>query len=575
MNARSSLGTLVLAASLAAGCGGKKGSSDQAPAKRPVAAKDFPNGLDLRLSNGKTARPDYDRTTIAAATKLAPPEVAALLARAKPLEAEPADLQAFAIRPGSQPPPRAGQVISASFPPPASTLAPPKPADAGKGLEVLRWMPEGAVPLAPEVSVTFSQPMIAVTSQDDAAKVQPVKLTPTPNGRWRWIGTRTILFDPEVRFPQATTYTVEIPAGTRSASGAVLAAAKSFTFETPAPTRGLELAAGGTAAARRPDVRAVRPEDRSAGGARAARGQGERYGASDPAARRGRARAVPRAEGPDRRGARRAPGREAGSRSAPAPSFRPTPRSRSLIREGTPSAEGPNTTKAPQSFSFRTFPPLHLVTAECGWGGNQGCRPRTPIRLEMNNQLDADKFDPAQVKVTPAIADQRVALYGNQITIGGTKQPRTTYTAVLSGKVVDEFGQRLGDDSKQTFVVGDPEPTFHGPGPMVVLDPAARARTLDFFTTSYKQLKVQLYKVTPADYPSYLTYLQQRWRQDAPGTPPGTKVLDKEVAIGPSQDLLVETHVDLVPRSTRTGSGTRSRWSSRRRGRGRPTRRSS
>ena len=41
------------------------------------------------------------------------------------------------------------------------------------------------VPLAPELSVTFSQPMVAVTSQSDAAATTPVKLTPTPKGKWR------------------------------------------------------------------------------------------------------------------------------------------------------------------------------------------------------------------------------------------------------------------------------------------------------------------------------------------------------------------------------------------------------
>ena len=43
-----------------------------------------------------------------------------------------------------------------------------------------------------------------------------------------------ILFDPEVRFPQATTYKVEIPAGTKSQNGGVLKEAVKFTFETPA-----------------------------------------------------------------------------------------------------------------------------------------------------------------------------------------------------------------------------------------------------------------------------------------------------------------------------------------------------
>src|SRR5262249_46035772 len=170
------------------------------------------------------------------ATKLSDADADVLLKRAQPIKADAADQQAFALRPKSQPPPHSGATIAGVFPPPASSLRPPKPTDAGKGLQVLRCMPEGAVPIAPELSVTFSQPMIAVTSQADASATTPVKLSPKPKGRWRWIGTRTIVFDPEVRFPQATTYSVEIPAGTKSASGGVLDKAVKFTFETPPPT---------------------------------------------------------------------------------------------------------------------------------------------------------------------------------------------------------------------------------------------------------------------------------------------------------------------------------------------------
>src|SRR5262249_33893730 len=139
------------------------------------------------------------------------------------------------LRPASQPPPRTGETIKDSFPPPASSLLPPKANDAGKDLSVLRYMPEGEVELAPELSVTFSQPMVPVTSQEDAAKTTPVRLTPQPKGKWRWLGTRTILFDPDVRFPQATTYKVQVPAGTKSQNGGVLTKEVSFTFETPPP----------------------------------------------------------------------------------------------------------------------------------------------------------------------------------------------------------------------------------------------------------------------------------------------------------------------------------------------------
>jgi hypothetical protein len=60
--------------------------------------------------------------------------------------------------------------------------------NTGNTLEVVRFSPEGEVNLAPDLSVTFSQPMVAVTSQEQAAQVVPVELSPQTEGKWRWLG---------------------------------------------------------------------------------------------------------------------------------------------------------------------------------------------------------------------------------------------------------------------------------------------------------------------------------------------------------------------------------------------------
>ncbi|CAN5759373.1 hypothetical protein BH11MYX3_BH11MYX3_15750 [soil metagenome] len=548
------LGTAALAASLMLGCGGgKKDSSGDVSVPKPIA-KGVPQGLDLRVSNGKAGKPAYDRASLAPASKLAPADVTQLLSRTKPLAAEPTDLQAFAIRPGSQPPPRTGPGITATFPPPPTDRPPPAATAAGKGLGVLRWMPEGEVPLAPELSVTFSQPMVAVTSQEDAAKIQPVKLEPTPKGAWRWIGTRTILFDPEVRFPQATTYTVTIPAGTKSATGEALAAAKSFTFETPAAKLVSNWPSSGPQQLDAPifllfdqkiDPKAVLASVRvkANGNLRATRllDAGEIEKSHD-------LKLLVAAAKTDEQHGRWLALRTKDKLPANA-------EIEVEIAVGTPSAEGPNKTRTPQTFKFRTYPPLAVVEAECGWGGNQGCRPRTPLRFELDNPLDADTFDPSLVKVTPAIPDMRIYQSGMSISITGTKQPRSGYTVVLSGKTQDEFGQKLGADEKRTFLVGDPDREFYGPSDMVVLDPMAPGRTLDFFTTSYKALKVRLYKVAPADYAKYLDYLGNRWRRDKPPVMPGTKVFDELVSIPAGQEILTESHIDLTPALDAKGFG--------------------
>jgi len=66
--------------------------------------------------------------------------------------------------------------------------------------------------LVPELVITFSHSMIFVGSVEevqDESKV-PVKLSPQPKGRWRWLGTKTLAFQPEHRFPMSTTYQVKV-----------------------------------------------------------------------------------------------------------------------------------------------------------------------------------------------------------------------------------------------------------------------------------------------------------------------------------------------------------------------------
>jgi uncharacterized protein YfaS (alpha-2-macroglobulin family) len=509
-----------------------------------VQNKDLPKGLDMRVSDGRQGKPAFDRTKLAPATRLSDADAETLLKRAEPLKAQTGDQQAFALRPASQPPPRTGNVIKSSFPPPASSNLPPaRPSDAGKALTVLRYMPEGKVPLAPELSVTFSQPMVAVTSQDDAASVQPVKLSPQPAGHWRWLGTRTILFDPDARFPQATTYQVEVPAGTKSPNGGVLKDAVKFTFETPPPSLASHFPDNGPQRLDVPmfalfdqkiDPRAVVKQIE----VRGANGQTFAVELLDAAAiaKHKQLASIVEAANKDEQ-----QGRWLAFRAKD-----PFPRDTDItvtFDKGTPSAEGPNKTSSPQSFSFHTFPPLTVTEAECGYG--DVCRPGMPFSIVFNNPIDADKFDDAKLAISPDIAAVKISQSQNYLAIAGATQAQTTYRVVLSKDLTDEFGQTLGQDTTLSFPVGDAMPTFYGPEGMVVLDPAAKKPTLDFFSIRYDQLKVRLYRVTPDDFEHFGKYIRDQWNHDHPPTPPGKLVFDKLVKTTSSGNQIAETSVDL------------------------------
>src|SRR6185295_17369450 len=63
---------------------------------------------------------------------------------------------------------------------------------------------------------------------------------------------------------------------------------------------------------------------------------------------------------------------------------------RVVVGTGTPSAEGPLRTDKEQSWSFRTFGPMRVVSHQCGWGGP--CTPQMPWNVVFSNPIDDEAF---------------------------------------------------------------------------------------------------------------------------------------------------------------------------------------
>src|SRR4029078_9372227 len=278
----------------------------------------------------------------------------------------------------------------------------PKPAPTDNGpLRVLRYQPIGDVDIAPDVSVTFSQPMVplATLAQLSAADV-PVRVTPALEGRWRWIGTRTLRFEftgAVDRLPMATSYHVEIPAGTTSQTRKKLARPVAWTFRPPPPkvlTFAPENVTVDTAPVfiatfdQRVDPAAViNSITLDAAGTKTAIRQAttaeivahdQIHQISD--------------DTPDGRWV----------------AFRPISRLRNGTRltisigPGTPSAEGSRTTTTASTHTATTYSALQVTDTDCGYG--EGCRPGSGFSITFNNSLDPKAFDQRRVKIQPAIA---------------------------------------------------------------------------------------------------------------------------------------------------------------------------
>ncbi|HSD29676.1 MAG TPA: Ig-like domain-containing protein, partial [Vicinamibacteria bacterium] len=378
-----------------AGSGGPPAEGDEA-------------GLTFRLSEGAESGEAPALVARPPAEPLAEAEARRVLDRLPSLAAEPRE-EPFALRESSLPPPRTGRTVRGPFPPEGGATR-PESAPAGP-LEVLRRMPEGDVPLAPHLSITFSQPMVALDTHDRLSRESvPARLAPQPPGEWRWVGARTLLFEPAGRLPMATEYRVEVPAGTRSATGGTLAGTVGWAFSTPPPRLLARHPQSGPA---RRDALMFASFDQRVDPAAVLASLRVRAGGAEVGVRVASPEEVEADEAVARLAREAAPGRRVAFRAE-----RDLPADAAVtvaIGAGTPSAEGPRRTAAAQEWSFRTYGPFRVRGHECGANGR--CAPFDPWRVQLTNPIDPKRLRKEHVHVEPELPGLKVEAWGDTLAV--------------------------------------------------------------------------------------------------------------------------------------------------------------
>ena len=523
----------------ARGGGGAPATGD--PAKLAEKHKDPLSGFIFNLSEGNADAGALEQVKAAQLTPLSDQQLTALLKRLPEFKARPYNTD-FALREKSLPPPRTGDNILVAWPPPPKNVKPDEV--EAKALEVLRHAPEGDVPIAPQLSVTFNKPMVAVTSHEELAKLQPpVKLSPQPEGHWRWIGTRTVLFDPrgevspgstqQARFPMATEYKVEVPAGTRAADGSTLEKATSWTFNTPTVTMTGSSPQGGPQALE-PLIWVSFNQDID----QAAVLKTIKLEGAAPVTLRMATPDELKPSGLDPKTPKRWVAFKATTPLKAATTYTVT------IGPGTPSAEGSLLTRTPQSFSFSTYDKFVVTTHGCGY--DQACPPLSPFYISFNNPIDVEKFDPDMVKITPEIPKMKIETSGSGISIRGQTKGRTTYKAVLASSLPDSFGQTLGSQQELTFTTGSAQPQLTAPGELLVTTDPNEPTSFPLYVMNEPGLKVRINSVEPKDWKEFQLRLASETEKN-PFVPPGQEVVNRSITTGAKTDELTEVKIDLKP----------------------------
>lgn len=502
--------------------------------------------LPLTLMRGKPLGADgSDGLRTAAITQpLDATTTQMLLKRMTPLVTEAGDQVDFAKRERSLPPPKTGETISTAFPPPSSLKAPDVSATAKSApLEVLRHAPDGEVAIVPQVSITFNQPMVAVTSiADISAESLPVTLSPEAPGQWRWVGSKTLLFEPDnERLPMATEYTLKVKEGITSKNGNTLKEAPSFTFQTPPvqikrfwpnsyetqprdPIIFMEFD-------QRVDREAILEHIKIKGGMV--------FGARSPVL------ATPEQIVEDEElAALIANAEEQHWVAFKADTELPYDANISVtLKKGAPSAEGGRLTTSEPSYDFRTFGPLTITEGRCGWGD---CAPSTPFYFNFSNNLKGEQEMEELVTIEPSFPGMSISNYGNNITVQGNKPGRRDYTITFSEDLEDEHGQKLSGKRSYTFKVGAERPWLSETGDtLVVLDPSSDPN-YTIFTNNIATVSLKIFEVSPKDWGPYLEWRNDwSWKGKHTKLPPGKKLVERTITIEEKPDEMVQTIIDL------------------------------
>jgi alpha-2-macroglobulin len=546
-------GSWLLVCLFLAACSDSDGSNgrpvDENPESMPSLDLESLEAFPGRLLEGTHPDDAFERPPRAQTRPLADEDVIQLLERLEPLPILPEDESDFALRPDSEPPPRTGAVIRGEFPPPEER-EPPEPEPRDGPLEIVRYSPDGEVPIAGQLSITFDRPMVAVTAHDDLARRKPpIEMTPEIAGQWRWVGTRTLVFEPDApRLPMATEFEVQVPAGLSAADGQELEAPHTWHFATPPPVMervhprgsgiGLEplmvvefdqridaddmldqlvVEAGGEAV----EVRLATAEEIR----------------DDPAA----ARLLDRVD-PDRVLAFRA-----------LDTFPSATTVTIRLPAGSKGDEGPRPTAEDQSDGFRTFGPLLVINKRCA---TRDCQPTDALILEFSNDLDEEQNLADRVMVEPAIPDMHVSVRGRRLAIEGVKQGRTRYSVHLSENIVDQFGQQLEGGREFRFDTGSLRARMMFPGRGFLTLPTGEPPKVRFYTANYVDAQMTVHRVRPVDWPDYADLGRGRQLLDVePPELPGESVLDETVTLNAEPDRIMQQSIDLAPWLTENGTG--------------------
>ncbi|CAF3912925.1 unnamed protein product [Adineta steineri] len=534
------------------------------------------NDLDEQIATDAAVTSSTDDSS-SQQQNLTPEQLHQLFTKASSeLVAESKDNQEFFKREATIKAPKTGQIIQTPFPPPSED----RKEDLDIDVEQLKQLAkQEAGPLIIEryspteteinyslaaVTITFNQPMIAVSTLNENTNVENLGISLTPNleGRWRWTGTKTIQFEPKHRLPYSTKYTLQVKKeNCVSAIEGKLADDFLFEFSTT-PANIVQYSPYGTVSTLKPKcfllfdqkidrnqilkhLRVVDNDEREIS-------KGDLELMDETAAKKEFEGYLNTNEGTHERYVAFTFKNDLSKATQYAVQ----------LPVGCPSAEGPLVTTSEWSANFQTYEPLKIID----WQPNKkneyqpSTNPGSSWSVTFNNSLDRSTINKSLFKIEPEVNGlgiEHVEYNDRQITIHNNSKPNTIYTLTIQTEMLkDIHGQTLEHDFTEQsiqFHVHDSPPLaghLSGATGMIIMDPGVLDDAFyPFLIYNYSEIILRVNQVKPEHYrqdlPCFQQYSYRNGQEESNRELPGEELFNETVQTNCERDEPKEMKIPL------------------------------
>ncbi|MBF0104241.1 MAG: Ig-like domain-containing protein [Deltaproteobacteria bacterium] len=328
--------------------------------------------------------------------------------------------------------------------------------DQKEPLAIDYYTPQGLTEVIQnKVVIHFNQPMVALSAVGGLEQDGLVVITPKLDGYYKWVNSKTLVFQTKGDLPFATDYKVTVKAGRESLLGFMLIKDFEFAFHTPAPA-----------------VTSTQPKD--------GHDQLELHGTisltfnqplkpKDVAAfiqvKAGGAGPVPvDVSCPKKTDQKEAPQTCETMHVRPAEPLGRDTAVNVTVLKGIKSLEGPRLSEAESIFSFKTIGAFNITEVHCQ---ENICEQNGSLIIKATTPIDEESFK-KHVKITPAARETGGSYaywsnYEKRLVYYPTLKPFTDYKITITKGLQDIFKQELQKPFEYRFKTGHARASFNFP----------------------------------------------------------------------------------------------------------------